>query len=281
MKAIICSTIKNEEKNLNSFFKFLDKIIYTFEDYYIILVESDSTDDTFEKAKKLLLNYKGTVIKIKTDHLEPRTERISLCRNAYLKLINKDINLSNYDFMIVADADRVNKNINKVSILNSIDNAPKDWVGIFANQKFIYYDVWPLRIKNYIENDCFQNFIKLSKTNTTRNAYFFAIFKNFFLIKKFQDRFVKVNSAFGGFGIYKLKDISDIEYNSNSGIYSEHVLFNLSILKKNSNKSLYIDQKLINFSGISEHFFRGIIYCLSKYYSKNLLEKFKIINKKN
>ena len=92
---------------------------------------------------------------------------------------------------------------------------------------------------------------------------------------------ILVNSAFGGFGIYKLKDISDIEYNSNSGTYSEHVLFNLSILKKNSNKSLYIDQKLINFSGISEHFFRGIIYCLSKYYSKNLLEKFKIINKKN
>ena len=41
MKAVICSTIKNEEKNLNSFFKFLKKIISTFDDYYIILVESD------------------------------------------------------------------------------------------------------------------------------------------------------------------------------------------------------------------------------------------------
>ena len=44
MKAIICSTIKNEEKNLNSFFKILDKIIDTFDDYFIILIESDSTD---------------------------------------------------------------------------------------------------------------------------------------------------------------------------------------------------------------------------------------------
>ena len=65
MKAIICSTIKNEEKS-QLFFKFLDKIIYTFEDYYIILVESDSIDDTFKKAKKKLLNYKEK--RIKTDH---------------------------------------------------------------------------------------------------------------------------------------------------------------------------------------------------------------------
>tara|TARA_B100000674_G_scaffold377220_1_gene319746 strand:+ start:88 stop:933 length:846 start_codon:yes stop_codon:yes gene_type:complete len=280
MKAIICSTIKNEEKNLNSFFKFLDKIIYTFEDYYIILVESDSIDDTFKKAKKKLLNYKGKVIRIKTDHLKLRTDKISLCRNAYLKLIKQDINLSNYDFMIVADADRVNKNINKVSILNSINNAPKDWAGIFANQKFIYYDIWPLRIKNYIENDCYQDFIKLSETNSTKKAYYLAVFKKFFFIKKFQDRFIKVNSAFGGFGIYRIKEILDIEYDSNSGMYSEHVLFNKKILKKQLNKSLYIDQKLINFSGLNEHILKGIIYSISNYFSKKLLEKFRNINKK-
>ena len=70
--------------------------------------------------------------------------------------------------MIVLDADNVNKNINKVSILNSIKTAPQDWVGIFANQKYIYYDIWPLRINNHIENDCYQDFIKLSETNSTR-----------------------------------------------------------------------------------------------------------------
>lgn len=280
MKAIICSTIKNEENNLNSFFKVLDRIIDTFDDYFIILIESDSTDNTYEKAKKLLSNYKGVITKIKTDHLKLRTEKISLCRNAYLQFIIEDKNLSNYNFMIVADADRVNSNINKISILNSIKTAPQDWVGIFANQKYVYYDLWPLRVSSYIENDCYQDFIKLSQTFSTRKAYFSAIFKNFFLIKKFQDRFVEVKSAFGGFGIYKLKEILDNEYNSNSGKYSEHVLFNKKILEKNTNKSLYIDKKLINFSGINEHFLKGIIYSVSNYFSKKLLEKFIIIKTK-
>jgi len=280
MKAIICSTIKNEEKNLNSFFKILDKIIDTFDDYFIILIESDSTDKTYENAKKLLSNYKGVVTKIKTDHLRLRTERISLCRNTYLQFIKKDKNLSNYNYMIVADADKVNSNITKISILNSIKTAPQNWVGIFANQKYLYYDLWPLRIDNHIENDCYQDFIKLSETNSTRKAYFSVIFKKFFLIKKFQDRFIKVKSAFGGFGIYKLKEVLDIEYDSSSGIYSEHVLFNKKILEKDTNKSLYIDKKLINFSGINEHFMKGIIYSTSNFFSKKLLEKFKIINKK-
>ena len=281
MKAIICSIIKNEEKNLNSFFKILDKIIDTFDDYFIILIESDSTDRTYENAKKLLSNYKGVVTKIKTDHLRLRTERISLCRNTYLQFIKKDKNLSNYNYMIVADADKVNSNITKISILNSIKTVPQNWVGIFANQKYLYYDLWPLRIYNHIENDCYQDFIKLSETNSTRKAYFSVIFKKFFLIKKFQDRFIEVKSAFGGFGIYKLKEVLDIEYDSSSGIYSEHVLFNKKILEKNTNKSFYIDKKLINFSGINEHFMKGIIYSTSNFFSKKLLEKFKIINKKN
>lgn len=280
MKAIICSTIKNEEKNLNSFFKILDKIIDTFDDYFIILIESDSTDKTYENAKKLLSNYKGVVTKIKTDHLRLRTERISLCRNNYLQFIKKDKNLSNYNYMIVADADKVNSNITKISILNSIKTAPQNWVGIFANQKYLYYDLWPLRIDNHIENDCYQDFIKLSETNSIRKAYFSVIFKKFFLIKKFQDRFIEVKSAFGGFGIYKLKEVLDIEYDSSSGIYSEHVLFNKKILENNINKSLYIDKKLINFSGINEHFLKGITYSVSNHFSKKLLEKFKIINKK-
>ena len=137
-----------------------------------------------------------------------------------------------------------------------------------------------LRIKNYIENDCYQDFIKLSETNSTRKAYYLAVFKKFFLIKKFQDRFIKVNSAFGGFGIYRLKEILNIEYDSNSGVHSEHVFFNKKILKKATSKSLYIDKKLINFSGLNEHILKGIIYSLSNYFSKKLLKKFKDINQK-
>ena len=281
MKAIICSTIKNEEKNLNSFFKVLDKIIKTFDDYFIILVESDSVDNTYNKAQQMLSNYKGSVIKIETDYLKLRTEKISLCRNSYLQLIKENKSLANFDFMIVADADNVNKNLNKLSILNSIKAAPKDWVGIFANQKYLYYDLWPLRIKTLLDKDCYQEFIKYSYKISIRRAYFSTVFKNFFIIKKINERFIKVNSAFGGLGIYKLREVLGSRYDSNLGKFSEHVRFNENILKNNLNKSLYIDKKLINFSGLNEHFFKGIIYCISNYFSSNLLNKFKKINSKS
>jgi hypothetical protein len=277
---VICSIIKNEEKNLKKYFNTIESITKCFKKHFIILVESDSKDNTPILAKKLISKYNGVVIETNTDHLKFRTEKISFCRNKYLNYINKNKNLQNFDLLIVADVDQVNSNINFKKIENSISTAPKDWVGIFAYQKFIYYDVWPLRIKNHIENDCYQDFIKLSETNSTRKAYYLAVFKKFFLIKKFKDKFIKVKSAFGGFGIYKLKEVLDIEYDSSSGIYSEHVLFNKKILENNINKSLYIDKKLINFSGINEHFLKGITYSVSNHFSKKLLEKFKIMNKK-
>ena len=276
---VICSIIKNEEKKLKKYFNTIQIITKYFKDHFIVLVESDSKDNTSTLAKKLISKYNGVVIETNTDHLKFRTEKISFCRNKYLKYINK--NLQDFDFLIVADVDQVNSNINFKKIENSISSAPKDWIGIFANQKFIYYDVWPLRINNHVENDCYQDFIKLSETNSTRKAYYLAVFKKFFLIKKFKDRFIKVKSAFGGFGIYRLKEILNIEYDSNSGIYSEHVLFNNKISKKEKNKSLYIDKKLINFTGLNEHILKGIIYSISNYFSKKLLEKFRDINEKN
>ena len=278
---VICSIIKDEEKNLKKYFSTIRSITKYFKKHFVILIESDSKDNTLKIAKKLISKYNGVVIETNTDHLKFRTEKISFCRNKYLNYIQKNKNLHNFDFLIVADVDQVNSNINFKKIENSISSAPKDWIGIFANQKFIYYDVWPLRINNYIENDCYQDFIKLSETNSTSKAYYLAVFKKFFLIKKFKDRFIKVKSAFGGFGIYRLKEILNIEYDSNSGIFSEHVLFNKKISKKEKNKSLDNDKKLINFSGLNEHILKGIIYSLSNYFSKKLLEKFRNINEKN
>ena len=60
-KIIICSTIKNEGKNLKNFFYKIDQIISQFKDYFLIFVESDSTD----KSIKLLRQYiRGKKVKL-------------------------------------------------------------------------------------------------------------------------------------------------------------------------------------------------------------------------
>ena len=61
-KIIICSTIKNEGNNLNKFFKIIDNIILMFEEYFLIFVESDSTDNSKEIIKNYLFNKKGILL---------------------------------------------------------------------------------------------------------------------------------------------------------------------------------------------------------------------------
>ena len=61
-KIIICSTIKNEGKNLNRFFKIIDNLILNFNDYFLIFVESDSFDNSKEIIKDYLFNKKGILL---------------------------------------------------------------------------------------------------------------------------------------------------------------------------------------------------------------------------
>ena len=280
-KVIICSILKNEEKNLYNFFKILKKIKNLFLDYYIILVESDSNDGTYSISKKLITNLNGKIIKTKTNKEWPRTKRIEYCRNIYMQTIRKKNFLKKFDYLIILDADNVNHILKIDNLEDSLKKVPNNWIGVFPNQKFIYYDLYALRIKKYFEFDCFEKMISNLNLLSPSQSYFKNIFKNFLIINQFKKRFIKVESAFGGLGIYKLKYVLNKKYSSLNGKYCEHVFFNKSLLKKNN--FLYIDKKFINSFGINDHFFKGIIYSLSNYFSNKLVKSLKsnYVNKKN
>jgi len=78
-KIIICSIIKNESRNLNNLFNLIRKISSFFLDYYVIIVESDSLDKSYQLAKIKINNLKGRIIKVKTNKNWKRTKRISFC----------------------------------------------------------------------------------------------------------------------------------------------------------------------------------------------------------
>lgn len=280
-KIVICSILKNEEKNIDNFFHLVKKISNFFLDYYIIIVESDSIDATYKFTKDKIKNFKGKLIRTKTRDSWSRTKKISHCRNIYLKLISSYKKLHEFDYVIVIDADNVNNQLNLAQLKDTIHNLPKNWIGFFPVQKFIYYDLYALRIKKYFDFDCFEKMISNLKFLSPKSSYFKYVFKNFFIINKFNKRFIKVISAFGGMGFYKLKYILNKRYSSLNGKYCEHVSFNKSLLKKN--KFLYIDTKLINSYGLNDHFLKGIIYSLSNYFSKDLINSLKsnYVNKKN
>lgn len=273
-KVILASTIKDVEQNLEKLFQIFKNISSLYEDYFVILVESDSSDDTYNKAKRLINDFNGKVFKLNTKNIKYRTQRIEKCRNKIIETIKRNHKLKKFDHLISLDADGVNWLINKNKIFNSIVNAPKDWSGLFPTQYFSYYDLWALRIKFFFDYDCYVVLKKLSKKKNSNEIYRKKIFNNFFLISKFNKRYISVKSAFGGLGIYKIKHILHSKYDSKKGLYSEHVLFNKKIIYKGY--KLYIDKKLKNSLGLNEHFLKSFIYCFSPSKLKKLLvPKFK------
>ena len=268
-KIIICSTIRNVEKDLENFFQKIDEITLNFQEYFIILVQSNSNDNTIVEANKYLSSRRGTLINKDLDINLYRTERLEACRNEYLNYIRNYKILSNYDYLLVMDADSMNNSLKFKSLEKSI-NSEINWNAIFANQRFIYYDIWTLRIKNYIEFDCFQKIKKESIDKKNLKNIFYNFFTYFFYLNKhFKERFIKVDSAFGGLGIYKLKKILEFTYDSKMGAQCEHVGINEKLNKKYGN--LYIDKKLVNSSGLSKHSINGLLCGKSNYFARRFL----------
>ena len=115
-KIIICSTIRNVENDLKDFFIKLDEITSKFDDYFIILVQSNSEDNTVKSAERFLKKRKGIIINKDLDLNLYRTQRLEICRNEFLSFIRKDNNLRSYDYLIVMDADGINNSIKYTQI---------------------------------------------------------------------------------------------------------------------------------------------------------------------
>lgn len=272
-KIIICATVKNEETNLNHSLNKIESLIKLFKDYYLIFVVSDSKDKS-ETILNNFINHKNGIIITKNFYKKKinRIKKLEICRNEYLKYIRKKKNLKKYDFLIIMDMDNINNLLDPNILKTSLKK--RKWSAIFAFQKIFYYDIFALRIKNII-NENYIKRIKIDYKNKKFLNHKNNIYHNltkFFLIKNTSNkRFLEVDSAFGGFGIYKLNKIIQFSYNSNNGIDCEHVEINKKIKKKYGD--VYIDTKLINSYGINKHTLNGLISSKSDFFAKRFIKK--------
>lgn len=273
-KIIICSTVKNEARNLNKFFKLLDGIIYGFKDYFIIFVESDSKDNSSNIIKKYLSKKKGIIINHNLNDKYNRIKSLEISRNVYLDFIKSNQECLEFDYLFVLDVDGVNNILNYNKIKSSLE-MKTDWNAIFPNQKF-YYDIFALRIEGLIE----ENFVKRIKKDHQSNKYnnlkenFKKNLTRYFkFIKPSEKRFIKVKSAFGGCGIYKLKQVIEFRYNSFEGEDCEHVKLNEDLNKKYG--KLYIDTELKNSFGINKHTINGFLCSKLNFFANRFFLKIK------
>ena len=240
---------------------------------YQVIVENGSKDKTREILKK---NKNQNNYYLFEDHLNElpyRGQRLEKARNAIIQKIKSNNDLSKCDILIVLDLDGSgNYLINEKNILDAIKFLySKVSIGaVFANQLGTYYDMWTLRDEIYCKNDFWAEVLKnITKkilpgekiTNEiiseVKKDY---IDKNTFSFNKDSPP-IKVSSAFGGFGIYKMNyvlknkryyegtQIVDLSFKDNTRAKTkfqkcEHVNFNFGFLDQNL--ELYILPSLIN-----------------------------------
>tara|TARA_B100001939_G_scaffold344650_1_gene359590 strand:- start:705 stop:1538 length:834 start_codon:yes stop_codon:yes gene_type:complete len=271
-KVVFCIPVRNESSNLKSLFKTLDKLNLKFEDYFIIFVESDSSDNSSDLIKKYLERRKGVLINKNLKGIENRVMRLAISRNEYLNFIKNDQSLKTYDLMIVLDCGGVNGSLTAKKIKNAIlEN--ENSIGIFPTQKFLYYDIWTLRIDNIINYDCFEELFKSYKKNSKIRKIFFNLIGKFLFINFIiKTKKINVISAYGGMGIYKLNKVIDFTYDSNNGKNCEHVEFNKQIYKKYGN-CLVLDKNLTNSFGINIHTINILLCSASNYFANRFIKK--------
>ena len=166
--------------------------------------------------------------------------------------------------MIVLDFDGVNENLTLDNdFCNLLSSAPTDWGGIFASQRQGYYDVWALRHPKWCPEDCWHQISQSTRFVPWpfRGHVWTAAWKRY--VGQRQVKIdpghgpIEVDSAFGGFGIYKTSSLCDAWYSgrdSSGREVCEHVAFNFGV--RRSGAKLYVMPALLNDAAV-EHLAPG------------------------
>lgn len=245
-KILLVGTVSNVAKTIEKELNVVLKALSIFDRIEIFLVESDSVDKTnfvLEKIKSNNLNFDFKTLGNLREKYPNRVRRIAYCRNVYVEYIRKNYRISEWSFVAVADLDGMNFKLSQNGIKSCLES-DIEWDGVMANQCFGYYDIYALRAKNWVEEDCFEGLQKYkiktliqtknkkSVCSYIRNYIISDYARHKFIYSKMKrinrnSPWVSVNSAFGGFAIYKPWIFLDFDYKSISSGYtvSEHVDF--------------------------------------------------------
>ena len=278
---LLVGTISNVDSTIERELKVILRALGSFKNIEIFLVESDSSDNTLEvlrkiqkKDSRLTFISKGHL----RQHFPNRIERIAYCRNVYVEFIKKNLQEYHWQYVAVADLDGMNKRLRRKAI-DSCFKTDIKWDGIMANQKYGYYDIYALRAEKWVETDCFSELQKLKNSSPQPKVYQnsivnfiinfnhfdnlrdIAIFSKMRVIPR-TNAPIKVESAFGGFAIYKSSVFLKSDYESLNYKESEHVEFHRKLIKIGFNFFIKPDLINNNFNSYNISKFKAIRFLL-------------------
>lgn len=264
--ALICGLARQCGDAMSKSLQHIEALRKSFSASEVIFVTNDSTDTTENNLREWCKSSPGSVV-LSVDGLigalPSRTDRIAAARNFYLLELKNRISAGlHYDLVIVIDLDGVNDNlIDGPEFLDALSGPPADWAAVFANQRQAYYDIWALRHETWCPSDCWKE-VRAAAHRVSRWAPRGLRGRfNEYAAEKAKVRFVgirqihipqdsppiRVESAFGGIGIYRTSWLSDLWYggrDNDGNSICEHVILNQQIHRRGG--KLYILPQLLN-----------------------------------
>ncbi len=265
MKVIIAGTISNVSRTIE---KELRRVSEAFIEYCvveIILVESDSTDNTVDIVSSLdspITNINLISLGDLKQQFPDRISRIRYCRQTYVERIRKIMETCSIDYVVVVDLDGMNTLISSSGVASCFTRS--DWSGVLANQIGGYYDLLALRHESWCPGDIIQDLQKLKSQLKPLHSSRFNFYSR--LIRRLEyDRirrdaiysrmiklprtspWIEVDSGFGGFAIYQARVFESYDYSLQHDEVegsSEHVSLSMQIRK--SGGHIFVNPDLIN-----------------------------------
>lgn len=254
LKILVTGTARNVEKTIRSDLARISRALSGVASVHWLVVESDSSDNTIASLETLSQEWANfsfiSLGRLENRHPE-RTDRLAECRNVYLQELRTNSRYRHCDLLVVADLDGVNTTLSRHSFETSFRET--GWDACFANQLGPYYDIWALRHGTWSPNDCWELFRFLDQFNFRRSKSLYdAVVSRMVRIPP-KNPWIRVESAFGGLGIYWTSAISTGSYVGRApdgSVQSEHVAFHQEMVSRG--RGLFINPGLIN-ARLTEH----------------------------
>ncbi|MBU3604748.1 glycosyltransferase family A protein [Polynucleobacter sp. AP-Kaivos-20-H2] len=249
---LLAGTARNVAQYISTEMKHLLSAVQDFKKVFVLIIESDSSDSTIEvlqNLKEQIPNFDYLALGNLSEKIPLRTARIAHCRNHIISSVKNDPKYASVDFVILADLDGINTHIKKSSIADCWKKETPHWDVVTANQLDFYYDIFALRHKYWSPYDCVEQQNNLEKIMGYDQSVNLAVWSKQVKLP-IMGGYIEVDSAFGGFAIYKKQAYISSTYTGgevgqiNGNEICEHVSHCEGM--RNAGYRIYINCALIN-----------------------------------
>lgn len=244
----VVGTVRNVAKCVEHDIQLIKDVLDPLGNVHFHLIESDSEDKTIEVLsglRKQIPQFDYTSLGELKTQIPNRIERLIFCRNAYVGKLREIIQESNIQIVVVADLDGINTKLQTRTVEQAAQNL-RDWSAVCANQMGRYYDLLALRHKYWCPNNVFDEFQWLEGFIDPKHAKKLAVYNRMIRIP-INSGMIEVDSAFGGFALYRSQLFLDSDYSrqpQDSYSDNEHVILCRRIRERGG--QICIDSNLIN-----------------------------------